>query len=222
MKKYFLSLLFLFVLFGLHAQDEFYDSDISYELSIGYGKVNFSGTDISEYNLVYCDDCSTQILRSTGHELTSKLTFHKQLNAKHELIGGMGFNFWSYNADVISGWIPTPEENSTSQFIISFVDLIIGHRMTIMESGENKLFYETNVHQELNFQQNEFKTYRLSVEPGIGMQFNLDSGLTLISSISYKQSVRDLLLYEIRRLDQENLSLYHGIVTLKIGVKKNF
>jgi len=210
MKKIQLFILLSILCIELRGQLTKTNSKSLLEISIGLGKVNSIGQGdfIIEGT---CVDCNYKAIRNFGHEFNSKITLNKKFSERHELLYGIGLNFWKHEVELINAWTGSTLENYSNT--LTLFDLIAGYKFTVKEFGSNYLYVENIIHGEINFN-SEFRRFRFSVEPGIGINVGINESLRLLSVISYKQSLTNFSGSNSRIHRPFNLGL-------KIGILKN-
>ena len=143
---------------------------------------------------------------------SSKISLNKTINVKHEVILGVGFNLWNYKVDQIGGW--TAIVLTTESKVVGLLDIGGGYRYFIKEFNGKSLFLENTIHGEFNTG-NEFKKFKLSLEPGLGLKIRLSDRLKILSILNYKQALTDF--YELDTTSQKPYSFGLGI-----GINKSW
>ena len=186
MRKIWVLTLITLLSVNLKAQSVSKESRSSIEASIGLSKVGFNDANNFFIDRINCFLCGYQEINKEGYEFSFQLTVHRKIRRKSEIYFGLGLNLWLSELDNKSG--STGESLGTQSQLSPFTDLIGGYRYIVKEFKSSAIFIGTSIHGELNTTDflNQFK---LSVEPAIGLKFNLRNKLQMISSLNYKQSL---------------------------------
>lgn len=186
----------------------------STEISLGIGKVGIlNNTEFLVNSDVCTDFCILSIMQNPGNEISTKFLTGFMWNQRHEFLGGIGLNIWSYDVDFLDNL--TSEKVGEGIENVTAINFMLGYRLGLIRLERSTFFVEALPQAQMIFA-DKFVALMTAIEPGIGYRFDVNPNLSFNTVLAYKIGLNDI--------SNDNLGEIHkaNVISLRMGIKKTF
>ncbi len=189
--------LLLIVLLGTFLQQSkvLYSQSNALELGVGLRNILLDIETTSDQEAIevlgLCGGCVLQSFSRSGFEYGLDLSFVHTLEVdtskvNHFFLAGAGFNSYEFRTDdFLLIAIDEVDVTRNQRNNRNFLSLSIGYRVGLKSFAKSLLYFETLLINDVNFGQVNTR-HRISVQPGIGINFKVAEKINFILASSFK------------------------------------